>query len=227
MKRGLSQESLKLLACVVMLIDHIGAVFVPGYALRCIGRLAFPLYCFLLAEGVHHTKHPWRYGLRLAIGAALSELPFDLLLYGGVTWQHQSVMVTLFLGFCAGMCMKRTGDLLLKTLLVVPFAVAAEWLGTDYGGMGVILIGLFLLSRNMPLKGLIQFLGMVVIFGLMASPRIYEIGGFNITIQMLGALAIVPIALYSGRKATKSKAVQLAFYLFYPVHLVVLLILAK
>ena len=79
MKKGISQEGLKILACLTMLLDHIGAVFVRGYTLRIIGRIAFPIYCFLLVEGVLHTKNPRRYGLRLGIGLLLSEIPFDLL----------------------------------------------------------------------------------------------------------------------------------------------------
>ena len=75
-KHGLSQEGLKLFACVVMLIDHVGAVLFPQHFwMREVGRLAFPIFCFLLSEGVHYTRSPGRYVLRLTIGAAISELP--------------------------------------------------------------------------------------------------------------------------------------------------------
>lgn len=84
-KRGLSQETLKIIACVTMLLDHIGATFCPGIGLRIVGRIAFPIYCFLLAEGVHYTHSPKKYGLRLLIGALLSEIPFDLLFFGELT----------------------------------------------------------------------------------------------------------------------------------------------
>ena len=91
MKKCLSQEWLKIIACVIMLIDHIGAVLLPQYIwLRYIGRIAFPIYCFLLAEGVHYTKNPQKYGLRLAAGALLSEIPFDLALFGGVTPYYET-----------------------------------------------------------------------------------------------------------------------------------------
>ena len=68
-KQGLSQEWLKLTACATMLVDHVGAVLLPQYIwLRVLGRIAFPIYCFLLAEGIHYTKNPKKYGLRLGIG---------------------------------------------------------------------------------------------------------------------------------------------------------------
>ena len=108
-KVSISQEGLKLLACVTMLIDHIGAVFFPQFQwLRIIGRLSFPIYCFLLAEGVHYTRNPAKYGLRLLLVAGLAELPYDLLFYGKLTWAKNSVMVTLLLGFLAGIAMKRS-----------------------------------------------------------------------------------------------------------------------
>lgn len=222
--RGLRQEDLKLIACLTMLIDHIGAVFVPGYALRIIGRIAFPVYCFLLAEGIHYTRRPAAYFLRLLMGAVLAELPFDLLFYGRFTWQHQSVMVTLLLGFAAGICMKQTANLWLKALIAVPFAVAAEWLSTDYGGMGVLTVALFCLTRGLPGKTLLQTLGLMLICYFMPSGKL-RIGEWLVSIQMFAVGAMVPIALYSGRKASASKLVQVGFYLFYPVHLTVLLIL--
>ena len=96
-KCGLSQESLKLIACITMLLDHIGATLVlrmvqgmpmPNdqyrqlvgiyYAFRIIGRIAFPIFCFLLVEGAYRTRNPKKYGLRLFIGMLLSEIPFDL-----------------------------------------------------------------------------------------------------------------------------------------------------
>ena len=85
-KSGLSQETLKIIACVTMLIDHVGATVVESqffvtpfdgiyylyFAMRIIGRVAFPIYCFLLAEGAHYTHNPRKYALRLFIGALLS-----------------------------------------------------------------------------------------------------------------------------------------------------------
>ena len=221
-KQGLSQEWLKLTACATMLVDHVGAVLLPQYIwLRVLGRIAFPIYCFLLAEGIHYTKNPKKYGLRLGIGVILSELPFDLALFGGTTLYYQSVMLTLLIGFLMAMCMKWVKYPMLKVLLVIPFALAAEWLRTDYGGMGVVLVALFVLTRELPHQCLIQALGMIAIFYLMDS-YVMAIGGINIPIEMFALLSLLPIGLYSGRKSMDSRVLQWGFYLFYPAHLTVL-----
>ena len=224
-KAGLSQEILKLIACVTMLIDHAGAVLFPQYLnLRIIGRIAFPIYCFLLAEGVIYTKSPMRYGIRLGVGAVLSELPFDLALFGGITLQYQSVMITLLIGFVMGNCMKCANNPLWKVLIILPFALLAEWLKTDYGGWGIVMIALFILSRDFHQRLFVQATGLAVICYVMDSYVMF-IGGLRVPIEMFALFAMVPIALYSGEKLTRNKALQWAFYLFYPVHLTILFIL--
>lgn len=221
-KKGLSQEGLKLIACVTMLLDHIGATLVPLVGLRVIGRLAFPIYCFLLAEGAARTRNPKKYALRLAIGAVLSEIPFDLLFFGGLTWTHQNVMVTLLLGYAAVVSMGRIEPFAGKLLITVPFALAAELLGTDYGGFGVWMVAFFALTRQMPRRGIVQIVGLTALCWLIGGYRI-ALGSVRVPIEMFGVLALIPIGLYSGRKAASGRAVQWCFYLFYPVHMAVLL----
>ena len=220
-KRGISQETLKLIACVTMLIDHIGYMFGLGLKLRVIGRLAFPIYCFLIAEGAYHTQNPKKYALRLAIGALIAEFAFDFAFFGIWTWQYQSVMVTLLLGYLALTAMKRFDNPAVKTLSVVPFAVLADLLSTDYGWQGVLLVALFGVARDLPWKWLAQTVGMAVLFWLLPSAK-KEILSIQVPIQMFGLVSLVLIGLYSGRKITRNKVVQWAFYLFYPVHMVLL-----
>lgn len=224
-KQGLSQEGLKLIACVSMLVDHIGMLFLPGLGFRMIGRIAFPIYCFLLVEGEHYTRNPKRYALRLAIGALLSELPYDLACYGGWSWAHQSVMVTLLLGFFALRVIRWEGNALVKLAGVGACAAAAHFLRVSYGCNGVLLIALLALTREAKHRWLAQLLCMLVVFGRMSSVTLFSIAGFGFTLQMLGAASVIPIALYSGRKATAGKAVQWGFYLFYPAHQAVLYLL--
>lgn len=244
MKKGISQETLKIIACVTMFLDHFGALSTPAvdltfwqivpakgicfisvelyYVLRCIGRLAFPIYCFLLAEGAHYTRNPKKYAARLGIGVLLAELPFDYAFFGGFTWEHQNVMVTLLLGYGAILLMKETDNMLLKISAVFPFAMAAEWLCTDYGGHGVAMIALFALTRELPYARWLQLGGLLVINGMMDSATLQWLLGVPISIQLLAVFAMIPIAFYSGQKSTGNKYVQLGFYLFYPVHIALL-----
>lgn len=215
LKRGLSQEWLKVIACITMLLDHLGAYFSGGYELRIIGRLAFPIYCFLLAEGMKHTRNPKRYGIRLLIGAVISEIAYDLLKADALSWENQSVMVTLLLGFLMILWMRRT-KMHLIPLLVCFFG--AEICRSDYGGWGIALIWLFAITGDLPMAKQIQTAGMAAIVLLMGSFSI-PIGPIRVPIQLFGVLSMIPIALYSGQKSTGSKLLQWGFYLFYPLHL--------
>lgn len=237
----LSQEGLKTAACASMLLDHFGAIVVLAAIraavssgnhtgilpdvyelLRTVGRLAFPIYCFLLSEGAAHTRNSGRYASRLVIAVLLSELPFDLALHNSFSWQNQSVMVTLLLGFLALQCMKKCSRLIGKLLVVLPFALTADFLNTDYGANGVILITLFHLTRNLPRKHLWQALGMWFLFSPNHLMVLNWLSGVPVTTQELAVFAIIPISLYSGEKKSSSKLLQWGFYLFYPLHLALL-----
>lgn len=245
MKKGLSQESLKLLACITMLIDHIGyALVYPMYQqasiingntiaaakilntayllLRCIGRLSLPIFAFLLVEGFLHTRNRKKYAIRLAVGAILSEIPYNLVVSGSPVWRYQqSIMITLLLGFFALLAMEQCRKLAWKPVVMIPFAILAELLCTDYGWGGIALIALFELSRHMYNRNLIRFCGMLVLFHYMPSAML-QFGNFSLPMQALGALSMLFISAYDGRKVTRNKVVQWGFYLFYPVHLLIL-----
>lgn len=253
--KGLSQEGLKLIACVTMLIDHIGASLVAlqfvrnpvdspehiwlqclFFGMRLIGRIAFPIYCFLLVEGVHHTRNSKKYGLRLFIGMLLSEIPFDLAFCD--TWMEykwtlttlllgfeptfNSVMMTLLLGFGMLEVMKRVKGFW-KAVVILPFYILAEALHTDYAGMGILLIAVFALSRGREHEMLLRVLGCGVV--LCADLDIMLKYGLGHSMESFAMLALIPLARYDGRKRTNSKAVQWAFYLFYPVHILILALL--
>ena len=212
-KKGLSQETLKIIACITMLIDHIGAVLFPSIRLlRIIGRIAFPIFCFLLVEGVYHTKHPVKYGFRLCIGLLLAEIPFDILFFGGFTWQHQSVMVTLLLGYIMLQIIMKV-EPIYKILIVFLFAMLADLFNTDYGSFGICLIAIFMLTRETKYNILIQAISICLL-----SILFY---GINST-ELFCIFALLFIVLYSDKKVTYSKVLQWAFYLFYPVHLTLL-----
>ena len=222
--KGISQEGLKLIACAAMLADHVGAVFFPGSFLRVIGRLAFPIYCYLLTGGVFHTKDRRNYGRRLLIGIFLAELPYDFLFYGGWYWGKQSVMLSLFLGYLYCVAALHVSNSGFRIVLMIPFAIFAELLNVDYGCWGILIIGMFLLTKNQPRARLLQFLLLLPISWLLSKATV-TIGSLQLRLQLFAVLAMIPIALYSGRKVTGNVWIQRLFYLFYPAHLALLYLL--
>ena len=242
-EKGISQEMLKLIACVTMLIDHIGATVVlrmlqsipqqdmtlywTYYAMRIVGRIAFPIYCFLLVEGAAHTRSPKKYALRLFVGMLLAEIPFDLAFsYRGFVpfdWSSNSVMVTLLLGFGMLMCMDRVRGVW-KAAVALPFYIMAELLQTDYAGLGIAIIAVFALTRGLEREKLWCAAGLCLV--LYPGARM-NVGGVMVNLEWFAALALIPIFCYNGRKLTGSKAAQWGFYLFYPVHLLILAILTE
>ena len=162
-----------------------------------------------------------RYFLRLALGALLAELPYDLMVAGGFSWECQNVMVTMLLGFLALTAMEKSRNLYIKPLLAVPFLALAEVFCCDYGMQGIALVMLFAMTREYYARNFIRFCGMLILFHTMPSIAL-PLGNLLIPMQALGALSMLFIANYDGRKLTDSKAAQWAFYLFYPAHMLVL-----
>ena len=229
----LPQEMLKLIACITMLVDHFGYAIVPRlpvpymaelyYTCRIIGRIAFPIYCFLLVEGMGHTRDPYRYVLRLFGGVLLAEIPFDFLFEGGFSWSYQSVMVTLTLGALMLLCMQRTEKNWLKWLLILPFALVAELTCCDYGAGGIAMIAVFALIP----QRLTQALALVLVNWLVIPSAGILVLGFPISVQLFALLALIPVGRYSGQKLTHSRMVQWGFYLFYPIHIFALWMLRQ
>ena len=139
---------LKLIACLSMFIDHLGAVCFSGMmGFRIIGRLAFPIYCFLLVEGAVHTRNMKKYILRMGIFALISEVPFDLAFYHRLVYTgHQNVFFTLGLGLLAIWFLEHPieqldiPDVLYKLLVIIAAGLIAEFFNTDYGFTGIAVI---------------------------------------------------------------------------------------
>lgn len=250
-KFGISGSTLKWIAIITMLIDHIGASILTKRLLfmgrhpeefggfsqdfrarydqlydimrltRNIGRIAFPIFCFLLVEGFLRTKNLRKYMLRMTLFALLSEVPFDLVFAGQpVYWGYQNVMVTLLLALltmygCKALVevigkkigqMQRGRAWLLPTIVVIygVCTVAGAWvadmLQTDYGGKGIVPI--------------------MIIYFLRFEKTTQAVGGaVSFHWEFPAPAAFLPIWLYNGERGMKMKYF---FYLFYPVHLFLL-----
>lgn len=231
---GINADVLRAIAVVCMVADHVWACGVPlGNWMNYIGRVAFPVFAFQLAEGFLHTSNFKKYFFRLLIGAVFSEIPFNYLSIGKfLNPDYQNVLFTFLFGLLAMFFLDKIkkDPTPLKVsgfgLLVIGCVVAAELLKTDYGYAGVLTVLLFYILRDFPFAWLAQAAAMVIInvFAFPGRPVAFRIfGEFVILhVQFFALLSLIPIWLYNGRKSRFGKKVQYAFYGFYPVHLAVL-----
>lgn len=198
---------LKWIAIITMVIDHVGAVLFPHQMIfRIIGRISFPIFCFLLVEGFFHTSNVKKYTVRLGVFALLSEIPYDLAFRGSFVDIHkQNVFFALLIGLVMMYAITYTNNMTVKVIYLVLAMWAARMIACDYGYKGILLIAVYYFFRDRLLVK--TFLGALWNF----------LGG--ISLQMYGALASVPIMLYNGERG---KGMKYIFYVFYPVHLLIL-----
>ena len=234
----ISTATLHILAMALMLMDHLWATLLPAQEwLTCVGRLAFPIFAFMAVEGYFHTHDFKKYALRMLLFAVISEIPFDFM-YGG-TWfylVHQNVIWTLLMGLLGIRLMEavrekqKTWVYLLVSVIV---AIAGALLGTlcmvDYYGAGILTIFIFYFFRERKwwcLLGQVAALYWVnveLLGGLMYPVHLFGME-FEICQQGLALLALIPIWLYHGRQGYHSKPFQYICYAFYPVHMLILVL---
>ena len=211
--RGCSGFALKMTAVVTMTVDHVGKVFFPDCMwMTMIGRLAFPLFCFLLTEGFVHTGNIRKYLGRLFIFALISEVPFDWALHGKpFDWDAQNVFFTLFLGlfmlYLMQLCQIRQA---LQAVIFLAAVALAVLLRTDYSGLGICFIFIFyqFYYRKWLKFGLFAAVSLIVY---LQAPQDYT-----------SILAVLPMIFYNGKRGISCKYF---FYIFYPAHLTVLALL--
>ena len=234
----LTAAVLHIIAMTLMLMDHLWATLLPAKEwLTCAGRVAFPIFAFMAVEGYFHTRSFKKYILRMLLFAVLSELPFDLM-YGG-TWfypVHQNVLWTFLLSLLGVWLMEqvrkkgKTWMYLLVCVLVVPAGLV---LGTlcmvDYYGVGVLTVFVFYFLHGrkwwcfLGQLAALYWLNVELLGGLMYPVQLFGME-FELCQQGLALLALIPIWLYRGRQGYHSKPFQYLCYAFYPVHMLLLVV---
>ncbi len=214
-----SRNQLKLIAIVAMLIDHIGLLLLNNMiVLRGIGRLAFPIFTYLLVDGMRNTRDIGKYARRILFAWAISIVPYSLAFYGQVFSIHQNIYLSQFL-FLGIFCMLGAdAPVLAKSALVLFFAALAEVANLEYGWYGVIIAVLLFYYDNIPR---IEMLGLFVVVNILY-------GCFTGNwIQMLSTMAVFFLPGEYGMPESQrpSRAVSIVSYLFYPVHLMFLTLL--
>ncbi len=237
---GISSFTLHILAMIFMTCDHLWATVVPGNQwLTCVGRLTFPIYAFLIAEGYHYTKDFKKYILRLLVFALISEIPFNLMYGGDIFYPfHQNVLWNFILSL---LCLRIIDNFKKKKNIVIAFILSALVVGAfmliaqltflDYYGEGLLMVVLFHVCRgNKWYHKLLQFAGLVII-------NCYMMKGLTIPFTLFGhefefvqqafaIFSIIPILLYKGKQGPRNKFTKYLFYAYYPLHTLILGLMA-
>ena len=224
MKKCLSNFDLKLIAIITMTIDHIGVIFgMPFYNfLRAVGRLSFPIFAFLLTEGYVHTKSFSKYFLRLLVLALFSEVIYDYVFYGSFVYRGaNNIFFTLALGLLTLFLLDKSKSLIkiyfkdkvdlfiilpiTYLLIIVIMGLMGEFFNFSYGMLGILVISFFYLFKdNFPL----------VVISVSLSTLILGEG-----VQYFLLFSLILIYFYNKKLGKKCK---LFFYLYYPLHILVL-----
>lgn len=219
----MSGSILKLIACLAMLIDHMAA-FLPGdfmdmketlftigdktitlrLIMHYIGRMAFPLFAFLITEGFTHTHDRKKYGINLFLFALISEIPWNLAHTGELFYGRQNVFFTLLLGYI-GLC-------------------ALDHYKNDYKKITIALASLLGVSLLLRADYTCFGFGFIILLHLLKDRRMMAIiGCCMLPSRWIGGLAFIPILMYNGERGfAKAKWTKYAFYIFYPLHLLIL-----
>ena len=235
---------LKLIAVITMLIDHIGVAIMAKmirhgidpfpfvdtidlyHVMRIIGRMAFPIYCYMLVEGFIYTRNVKKYGLRLLAIAVLSEIPFNLVVRQTFfTFEKNNVLWELLLGLVVLYALKeidkkqleyRLSGFLRSCALLIGMVVA-HFANLDYGEAGICCItAMYVLNGSDKIKRLMAFATGVAVLALLDNKT-----------EAWAFFMLIPMFYYEGNRGFDNKALRLFFYLFYPVHLLILALIAN
>jgi len=212
----IGREALKWIAIVTMTIDHIGAILHPELTLlRLIGRIAFPIFGYLLVLGAETTRNARNYLIRLLLFAIISQAPFYLAL-GYTPLEDLNIFFTLALGLLF---------LMNPIMILIPFAVSF-FVGFDYGLYGILLIAGMRLLRTNTRYGILMLILICVL------PLIGWDGTFNSIIQVFALLALPLILLHNSgylkvereisERSIYPRWTKYIYYAYYPIHLTIL-----
>lgn len=231
---GLTANMLRTIAILLMLSDHIWATYMSfGNWMTYIGRMAFPIFAFQIAEGFVHTSNFKKYALRLLGFAIITEIPFNLFYSSRfINPYHQNVLFTLLLGLLAinvidNLKKNHTPKNIALSVLWLLLICVGSVLGfVDYGFSGMLMVVMFYILRDFPFAFVAQLVAMILINIVFFEGQVVpvEIFGkmFEIPTQGFAVFSLIPIWLYGGKKGRSSKVLQYGFYAFYPVHMIIL-----
>lgn len=226
----MSSFVLKIIACTTMFIGHVPFVF-QDLAFVCvsIGKIAFPIFAFLISEGYVHTRN-WKNYLKRLLGLALiSQIPAYLLFKENLSSMYLNIFFTLALGLLTIRLIDKIKNKYLNFVIVAFIAFIAEISGCDFGAIGILMIVAFFINRNSKFWMLVSELALMMILYLrkFSSYNVLTLLNFRyILLQLLFSISSLSfIFLYNGKRGKDNKKIKIGFYFFYPIHLIFLCLL--
>ena len=221
--------SIKLIAVVAMAIDHLGIfVFNDNFYFRLIGRLAFPLFAWAIANGGVYTKNIYKYLLRIFILAIISQVPYQLLFsYYGVDNPGLNILFTFSLALVGLIVFKKSRNIVLRICSATALSLVALVINADYGPFGVLAVFVFYLFFDSKVKQILVYL--LLVFAFFVTPifvnklasNFFEVNYLNF-MEILSVISLLFIASYNNQIGYKMKYV---LYIFYPLHLALLYVI--
>ncbi len=221
----MNRNILKIIAILSMLIDHIGAVFFEELLIfRIIGRIAFPIFAFFIAEGWQFTKSRKKYVVLIAIFAVASQVPYMFLFEKIILNVLFTFLLSLLLIYQYDAIAKNSENreiyainFVLTNIVILCFSVFNLF---DYGYMGVILPLTIYIFRNNKNKKMLAMAFLLIFLSL--SIVFNDVSNFYYYMQFFSLFALLPLYFYNGKKGKIN--LKYFFYFFYLVHILVLLI---
>ena len=225
----MSSFALHIIAMIFMLCDHMWATILDYEWLTCIGRIAFPIFAFLITEGYIHTSNINKYIKRMVIFAIITEIPFNLMVSASPIYPfHQNVLWTFVISLLTLKYLNfdNTKNIFKSILIIILAIIIATITMCDYFGAGVMMVVGFYIFRK---SKLLQLLMMIYVNMILIQGYIYpiDIAGYTYYFPQQGfaILSLIFIWLYNGKQGYHAKWFKIFCYAFYPLHMLILYIL--
>lgn len=219
---------IKIVACLVMLIDHSGEIFKIAspdlyIVIRLIGRIAFPIFAFCIAQGFIHTKDVRKYLTRLLLFAIIVHVPYSYAFYDKILYfGYFNIMYTLFAGLLA-LALYEKFDKRFSWIFILVIGVIAQVVNLEYGLYGILLIFAMYYGRDDFGKLAICVIGISMVDIVYLWIRISRVN-LVYALQFFSILSLIPLYFYNGKKGKLN--LKYLFYIFYPTHLLILKFIA-
>lgn len=221
----MTSTKLKIIACVTMFIDHATLFFhfKKDFALvatmHAIGRLAFPIFAFLIAEGFYHTKNVKKYLTRLFLFAVVSQVPYNIVFFEEwIQWEQLNILFNFFFGLLA-LCVYKKNKYAGIGAVIIFSCLNQFTIHMGYGAFGVLLVFFFYIFRDSFVKQAGSLTLLMIIYILNFIIKYYPRMGFYTFLQAFAVLSLFILYFYNGKKG---KDIKYLFYAFYPTHIALL-----